>query len=105
MKFVRIRKGCNLNIQGVPASKVEELSSPLRVAVLPERIPFVKPRLLVEVGDNVKVGTTHFEDKRNADLKFLSAGGGGVTEINFGPRSVVREVVITLDKEETYELR
>ncbi|MBC8393609.1 MAG: Na(+)-translocating NADH-quinone reductase subunit A [Deltaproteobacteria bacterium] len=103
MKFVRIQKGYNLNIQGEPSSEVEELSSPERVAVLPERIPFVKPRLLVEVGDNVKVGTALFEDKRNADLKFLSPGGGEVAEINFGPRRVIREVVINLDKEETYE--
>ena len=103
MIAVRISKGHNLNITGAPSSELEELKSPLRVAALPERIEFIKPRLLVKVGDLVKIGTALFEDKRNTDLKFLSPGGGEVVEINYGLRRVIREIVIRLDAEEQYE--
>jgi len=73
------------------------------VAVLPEKIPFIKPRLKVKVGDSVKVGSILFEDKRNPDLKFLSPGGGKVAQINFGHRRVIKEIVIRLDTDEGYE--
>ena len=103
MIAVKISKGHNLNITGVPSLEVEKLKRPLRVAALPERIAFIKPRLLVKVGDFVKIGTALFDDKRNTDLKFLSPGGGEVVEINYGPRRVIREVAIRLDSEEQVE--
>ncbi len=103
MIAVKISKGHNLNITGAPSPDLEELKPPLRVAALPERIEFIKPRLLVKVGDFVKIGTALFEDKRNTDLKFLSPGGGEVVEINYGLRRVIREIVIRLDAEEQYE--
>jgi Na+-transporting NADH:ubiquinone oxidoreductase subunit A len=73
------------------------------VASLPERIPFVKPRLLVKEGDSVKIGSVLFEDKRNPDVKFLSPGGGSIQQINFGKRRVIKEIVIKLDGEEERE--
>jgi Na+-transporting NADH:ubiquinone oxidoreductase subunit A len=72
MISARIRKGYNLNIAGQPSPEVKQLKRPKQVAALPEKIRFIKPRLLVEVEDKVKVGTPLFEDKRNSDLKFLS---------------------------------
>jgi len=98
-----IRKGFRLNISGEPSHNIEELKKPDRVALLPDKIPFVKPRLKVQVGDAVNVGTPLFEDKRNPDVIFLSPGGGKITQINFGARRVIEEIVIALDPEEVYE--
>ncbi len=103
MISVNIKKGFGLNISGEPSHKVEVLEKPTRVALLPERIPFVKPRLKVKIGDQVKVGTPIFEDKRNPDMIFLSPGGGEIIQINFGPRRVIKEVVVALDHDEAYE--
>ncbi len=103
MISVNIKKGFGLNISGEPSHKVEVLEKPARVALLPERIPFVKPRLKVKIGDQVKVGTPIFEDKRNPDMIFLSPGGGEIIQINFGPRRVIKEVVVALDHDEAYE--
>lgn len=103
MEFVRIRKGYQVNITGMASPEMADLAAPSRVAVLPERIPFIKPRMLVGIGDRVNVGTVLFEDKRNTDLKFLSPGSGEVVEINYGPRRMIKEVVINLDTEERYE--
>lgn len=97
---IRIKKGYRLDVKGRPALEMETLKGPGQVAVLPERIPFIKPRLMADVGDSVKVGSLLFVDKRNPDIKFLSPGGGKIIEINFGPRRVIREIVILLDPNE-----
>jgi Na+-transporting NADH:ubiquinone oxidoreductase subunit A len=73
---------------------------PVYLAMLPEHIPFVKPRLKVAKGDRVAIGSPLFEDKRNPDIHFLSPGGGRVIDIRFGPRRVIQEIVIQLDDTE-----
>jgi len=102
MIYVNVNKGYDLNISGKPSPELKKLKKPSQVALLPERIPFVKPRLKVKIGDSVKVGSILFEDKANTSLTFLSPGGGKVKEINFGPRRVIQEIVIELEKEEQY---
>ncbi|MGB5991830.1 MAG: NADH-quinone reductase, partial [Desulfobacterales bacterium] len=97
---IRTRKGYDINIAGMPSHGLEILEKPARVALLPERIPFVKPRLKVKVDDPVKVGSLIFEDKRNSQLVFLSPGGGRIAKIKYGPRRVIKEIVIELDQDE-----
>lgn len=103
MISVQIKKGYRTKIAGGPSPEVEPLGKPDQVALLPERIPFVKPRLKVKIGDKVKVGTPVFEDKRNPNLIFLSPGGGKIATIDLGPRRVIRKVVVALDQDEEYE--
>jgi Na+-transporting NADH:ubiquinone oxidoreductase subunit A len=103
MISVNIRKGYKVNIAGKPSHEVVKSDKPSRVALLPERIPFVKPRLKVKVGDKVKTGTPMFEDKRNPDVIFLSPAGGEIAQINFGPRRVIKEIVVELDHKEDQE--
>ncbi len=103
MISIKVKKGYDLNIEGNPSLELEELEKPTHLAVTPERIPFIKPRLLVKEGDMVKLGSVLFEDKRNTDIKFLSPGGGEISGINFGPRRVIQEIVIKLDENEEKE--
>lgn len=103
MVSVKIRKGYEINIAGKPSHEIVESDKPSRVALLPERIPFIKPRLKVKTGDKVKIGTPIFEDKRNPNIIFLSPSGGEITQINFGPRRVIKEIVIALDQHEEQE--
>lgn len=102
MIAVHISKGFRLNISGEPSHRLEELLKPNKVALLPEKIPFIKPRLKVQVGDQVKIGTPLIEDKRDPEVVFLSPGGGRIAEINFGPRRVIREISVVLDQDEAY---
>jgi len=51
-------------------------------------------------GDSVKIGSLLFIDKKRPDLKFLSPGGGKVIEINYGPRRVIKEIIIELSQKE-----
>ena len=100
MKTVRVKKGYHLKVVGSPSTALQETERPDRLAVLPERIPFVKPRLKVAKGDRVALGSPLFEDKRDTDIHFLSPGGGQVADIRFGPRRVIQEIVIELDDNE-----
>jgi Na+-transporting NADH:ubiquinone oxidoreductase subunit A len=93
---VRVKHGYDLHLDGGPSRELAILDPPAKVAVLPEKIGFIRPRLSVSLGDGVKVGSVLFSDKRRPDLVFLSPGAGTVTEINFGPRRVIRSIVIGL---------
>ncbi len=103
MNPIRIKKGYDLNVEGRPSNKIEQLPNPAYVAAVPEKIPFIKPRLAVKIGDEVKIGTVLFVDKRAPKIKFLSPGGGKVEQINFGPRRIIREIIIKLESEEASE--
>ena len=105
MISVKVKKGYPLKLAGAPENDLAVLEKPSRIAVLPERIPFVKPRLKVRIGDPVKRGALLFEDKRNPDIRFLSPGGGTITDIVFGPRRVIREIVLVRDSVSLYRKR
>ena len=94
MISIRSPKGYDFSIQGAPQDLVEKAPLPATVGVLPERIPFIKPRLAVKSGDPVAIGDLLFTDKSDDRIRFLSPGGGHVEAIHFGPRRVIREVVI-----------
>lgn len=100
MKTIQIRKGYDLPISGEPVLSVAPSTPSVQVASLPERIPFIKPRLKVKEGDAVQIGSVLFEDKRNPAVKFLSPGGGVITKIRFGKRRVIKEIIIDLDEQE-----
>ena len=99
MISVRTAKGYDLPIQGAPLETSQTIALPATVAVLPEHIPFVRPRLAVAEGDRVAVGDLLFTDKTNPRFRFLSPGGGRVDAIHYGPRRVLREIVIRRDVE------
>ncbi len=103
MNAIHLNKGFSPRIAGVPARQLCLLDAPRLVGMVPEKIPFIKPRLLVEEGDSVAIGTPLFEDKRNVRIRFLSPGGGQVTRIVFGPRRIIRQVIISLDDDERCE--
>ena len=100
MNAIHLKKGFSIRIAGAPGRDLHRLDTPHHVGMVPERIPFVKPRLLVEEGDSVSIGTPLFEDKRNTRIRFLSPGGGRVKRIVFGPRRIIRQIIIALDKDE-----
>ncbi|BBO77320.1 Na(+)-translocating NADH-quinone reductase subunit A [Desulfosarcina widdelii] len=102
MKTIHLKKGFSLRIAGKPGRELRQLEQPRQVGLVPERIPFIKPRLLVEEGSPVAVGTPLFEDKRDTRIRFPSPGGGRVTRIAFGPRRVIQKIVIDLDESEEF---
>lgn len=103
MNVIQLKKGYAPPIAGAPSLQLQSLETPRRVGVVPEKIPFIKPRLLVGDGDPVAIGAPLFEDKRNPRIRFASPGGGRIARIAFGPRRVLQCIEIRLDAEEACE--
>lgn len=55
--------------------------------------------MLVEVGDEVKVGDFIFFDKKVIEVKFVVLVSGEVIVINWGEKWFIVEVVILVDRE------
>ncbi len=95
----------DIPIAGTPQQAVSAGASVTSVALIGPDTIDLKPGMLVEVGDNVKLGQALFTDKQNPGVQFTSPGSGTVTAINRGERRVLQSVVITLagDDEEQFE--
>ncbi len=102
MKTVDIKTCCRINFSNAPEARIESIADPTFMAVLPEQIPLIRPRLLVTVGDRVRIGTPLYEDKANEDIKFRSPGSGRVADITYGERRVIREIVIRKERDESW---
>ena len=102
MNVIQLKRGYSPRIAGGPSRRLDPLDPPDHVGMVPEKIPFVKPRLIVEEGQVVAIGSPLFEDKRNTRIHFPSPGGGRITRIEFGPRRVIRRIEIALDAKESY---
>ncbi len=103
MNRLKLKKAFQSRLLGTPGRTLVKAKKPDTVAVAPERICFVKTRLLVREGHTVKIGTPLFEDKRDPLIKFLSPGSGVVESIRFGKRRVIQEIVIRLSENEQHE--
>ena len=102
--YFKIRKGLTIPLSGAPAQQICEHKEVSSVALLGPDTNDLKPRMLVAVGDTVKLGQPLFEDKQNPGVRFTSPGSGIVTAINRGERRVLQSVVVELqgNDEETF---
>ncbi|MBH23013.1 MAG: NADH:ubiquinone reductase (Na(+)-transporting) subunit A [Myxococcales bacterium] len=100
MAVHKIKKGLDLPITGAPAQKISDGPKVTRVAVMNDDYPFMKPRMLVKVGDQVKRGQPLFEDRKTEGVVFTAPGGGEVVAVNRGERRKLESVVIALSGDE-----
>ena len=70
-----------------------------RVAIMNDDFPFMKPRMHVAVGDEVKRGQVLFEDRKAEGVVFTAPTAGRIVEINRGARRVFQSLVIQLSEE------
>ena len=99
MHDVIIKKGYRFRMAGAPSNELASLADPAQLAFLPDKIPYIKPRLKVSEGDRVKIGSVLFESKQNPAIQFLSPAGGIVSKIQFGARRVVQAIIVDRDTE------
>ena len=101
--MIRIKKGLNIPINGSPTEEIVDSTRSRSVAILGNDYVGMKPTMLVEEGDRVKLGQALFEDKKNPGVIFTSPAGGKVESINRGDRRVLQSVVIEIEQEEEIE--
>ena len=94
MKKYSIRRGYDIPLKGEPGSLLKDAPTPSYFSVRPCEFHYVKPKLQVAEGDEVKIGSPLFIDKRNPELIFTSPASGRVHEIRFAPRRLIEAIVI-----------
>jgi Na+-transporting NADH:ubiquinone oxidoreductase subunit A len=100
-----IKRGLNLPITGDPEQRIDGAAQVSRVAVMAKDYPFMKPRMHVRVGDDVKLGQLLFEDRKTEGVRFTSPGAGKVEAINRGERRALISVVIRLSGNDQVSLQ
>ncbi|MEN8927863.1 MAG: Na(+)-translocating NADH-quinone reductase subunit A [Flavobacteriales bacterium] len=102
-KAIKIRKGLDLKVKGKPELTVSEVSNSSHYSVKPTDFPSLTPKMVVKVGDKVKVGTPIFHDKYREAINYVSPVSGEVQEIVRGEKRKILEVVIKADSSFQYE--
>jgi Na+-transporting NADH:ubiquinone oxidoreductase subunit A len=100
LAHINIRKGHNIRISGSPENEYFSRPKSKTVSIQPNNFRYVKPKLLVKVGDKVDIGSPIFFDKVQPDIKWASPGGGEIKEIILGDRRSVENIIIELHEEE-----
>ena len=94
MKRFKITKGHNLKLDGHPSDEMIVVKDPSIISFHPNSIKNIKTKLLIKEGDNVKIGTPLFYDKKNERALFVSTCSGMVKSIVFGPKRIVETIDI-----------
>jgi len=92
-----IKKGLTLPIAGQPAQVVSDANAVTSVAILGNEYVGMKPTMLVEEGERVKLGQPLFSDKKIEGVQFTAPGAGIVKAINRGAKRALQSVIIELD--------
>ncbi len=71
-----IKKGLDLPIAGEPEQKIDEASTPRRVALLADDYIGMKPTMYVRAGDQVQRGQLLFDDKKTPGVRYTAIASG-----------------------------
>ena len=94
--MIKIKKGIDIHLVG-EAKKEMKVYEPALYAIKPLDFIGVVPKMHVAEGDEVKVGTVLFHDKKNEDVLFTSPVSGKVKEVVRGEKRVILQVVVESD--------
>jgi len=95
-----ITKGLTLPIKGQPRQEIQAGNPVKRVAIIADDYSFMKAKMMVNEGDQVKRGQPLFEDRKNSGVLFTAPGAGVITGINRGERRRLTSVIVTLNDHE-----
>jgi NADH:ubiquinone oxidoreductase, Na(+)-translocating, A subunit len=101
--MIKITKGLNLPIAGLPDQQRIDDVRVTRVALKGEEYVGLRPSMAVQEGDRVLKGQVLFEDKKNPGVRFTAPASGIISAINRGERRVLESVVIDIDGDEAVE--
>ena len=96
-----IKKGLDLPISGAPDQQIHEGAEVSRVALMAAHYPYMKPKMLVGVGDAVKRGQPIFDDRKATSVRFTAPAAGTVAAVNRGAKRALISVVIEVNESGT----
>lgn len=95
MAIYRIKKGLDLPLAGAPAvDSVEEAPPVKHVAVVAADYIEIRPRMLVQVGDEVKLGQPLCAERKIEGVVHCAPAGGRVAAIHRGAKRALQSIVI-----------
>lgn len=92
-----IKEGLELPIAGAPVQTIDDAATVKSVAVLGSEFQGMKPTMLVEEGQKVKLGQILFSDKKNPGVNFTSPAAGIIRTINRGAKRILQSIIIDLE--------
>jgi len=100
-----IKEGLDLPLEGKPVQSIEAGPEISTVALIGDDYVGMRPKMLVNEGDKVKLGQPVFQDKKTEGVIFTSPGAGTVKAINRGEKRKFESMVIELsgDEEVTFK--
>lgn len=103
--YFSIKKGLDLPIAGSPVQTIDDANTVNSVAILGNEYVGMKPSMLVEEGQQVRLGQVLFTDKKIPGVQFTSPGAGTIRSINRGAKRVLQSIIIDLagDDEVTFQ--
>jgi len=100
---INIKKGFDINLAGAAKKEVQDLPVSKIVALKPTDFLDTFPKLMVEVGNEVKAGDPLFYSKDREELKFTAPVSGEVVDIVRGAKRKILEIRILADKDIKYK--
>jgi len=97
MNHITIKKGHDIRINGVPDPVVSEEIRSESLAISPIEFRGVKPKLMVNEGDTVLIGSPLYFDKTKPNVKWASPANGTISTIQFGARRVIEKIEIKVE--------
>lgn len=98
-KFIRLKKGFDINLAGKAAPKVATSEQPDTFAIKPADFHGIyMPKVVVKEGDVVKAGSPLFHDKKHEQIAFTAPVSGEVVEVKRGEKRKLLEIKILADK-------
>jgi Na+-transporting NADH:ubiquinone oxidoreductase subunit A len=94
----KITKGHTLILNGIPEKKLIEISSSDIIKINPHDYKYIKPKVLLKINDEVKVGTPIFIDKNDPDVMHVSPCSGKIESIDYGDKRKILSINIINDK-------
>lgn len=102
--YFKLRKGYDIKIEGSPLKETTDYNA-TTYAINPKDFIGISPipKVVVEVGDEVKAGDVLFFDKKNPSIKYTAPVSGEIAAVNRGEKRSIADVVILADKEISYK--
>lgn len=94
LKPVSLRNGLRFSAPGAPSQVIDQSVSVAATALLGTDYPGMRPRFLVDVGEQVDEGQTLFVDRKDDAICFASPISGRVFSIDYGPRRTLSAIVV-----------
>ncbi|MEZ4885012.1 MAG: Na(+)-translocating NADH-quinone reductase subunit A [Chitinophagales bacterium] len=98
-KTIKLKRGYDIKIVGEPKQETVNNLQSRTYSIKPPNFEgmYPIPKLLVQVGDEVKAGDGLFFDKSNPDIIYASPVSGEVVEVRRGLKRAIVEVIILAD--------